>query len=61
MVMTGSVCVSCAMIFQQQIKDRSKENAALFDAAADVESPRWAATELHYSVHAIVEGLSHAL
>ena len=49
------------MIFQQQRKERSKENAVLLDAAADVEWLRWAATELHYSVHAIVQGLSHAL
>ena len=61
MVMTGSVCVLCVMIFQQQRKERSKENAALFDAAADVEWLRRTATELHYFVHAIVEGLRHAL
>ena len=49
------------MIFQQQRKESSEENAALLDAAVDGEWLRWAATELHYSVNGIVELLSHAL
>ena len=42
-------------------KENCSENAALFDAAADVEWLRGAAFELHYSVNANVEGFSHAL
>ena len=59
------LCVLFKGIFEQQSNEKSKahsrENAALFDAAAGVEWLRGAATELHYSVYASVEGLGHAL
>ena len=58
-------CCCVEGVFQQQSKSKSKErcseNAAFFDAAVDVEWLRGAATEQHYSVHARVEGLGHAL
>ena len=38
-----------------------RENAALFDAATDVEWLRGAATELHCTVHVSVGELGHAL
>ena len=58
-------CFCVEGIFQQQRNERCKEhcseNAALFDVAADVTLLQGAATEVHYSVNASVEGLCHYL
>ena len=59
------MCCCVEGIFQQQrnetFKERDSEKEDLFDAAADVEWLRGAATELRYSIHATVEGLGHSL